>query len=383
MNRCRRRIPSNRRHSATGQAVVTLEGRDYYLGGYGSEVSRVEYDRLVAEYLANGRHRPPDPEEVPALTVSQVILRYWEFADVYYVDGEKKSPEWYHIRTALRVVRKLYGRTPAPEFGPLALKACRNEFLARDQNRRTINQNVGRLKRMFKWAVANELVPPSIYHGLLAVDGLRAGRSPARESDGVKPVPDEHVEAVLPHVSKPIAAMIRLQLLTGMRPGETVTMRAEEVDREGAIWLYRPAKHKNTHRGHDRTIHIGPQGQTVLWPFLQGKEKGYLFSPREAEEARNAKKRKNARAVKRRKGARWREHYDGASYRRAIARACETAGIEKWSPHQLRHSAATRLRKEFGIEAARVILGHRSAAVTEIYAEMDRTKAREIMGEVG
>jgi flagellar motility protein MotE (MotC chaperone) len=39
--------------------------------------------------------------------------------------------------------------------------------------------------------------------------------------------------------------------------------------------------------------------------------------------------------------------------------------------------------KEFGLDAARVILGHTSAAVTEIYAEMDRKKAAEIMSVVG
>tara|TARA_R110002111_G_scaffold55414_4_gene95295 strand:- start:856 stop:1071 length:216 start_codon:yes stop_codon:yes gene_type:complete len=55
----------------------------------------------------------------------------------------------------------------------------------------------------------------------------------------------------------------------------------------------------------------------------------------------------------------------------------------RWHPNQLRHNAGTYLRKEFGIEAARVVLGHKSAGVTEIYAELDRAKAEEIMGKVG
>lgn len=55
----------------------------------------------------------------------------------------------------------------------------------------------------------------------------------------------------------------------------------------------------------------------------------------------------------------------------------------RWSPNQLRHNAATYLRKQFGIEAARVVLGHASADVTEIYAELDLAKAAEIMGRVG
>ena len=78
-----------------------------------------------------------------------------------------------------------------------------------------------------------------------------------------------------------------------------------------------------------------------------------------------------------------REYYDCGTYGRAIKRACEKAAVPCWHPHQLRHNAATHLRKEYGIEAARVVLGHRSALVTEIYAEIDRTKAAEVMERVG
>jgi integrase len=53
------------------------------------------------------------------------------------------------------------------------------------------------------------------------------------------------------------------------------------------------------------------------------------------------------------------------------------------NPHQLRHNAATFLRKEFGLETARIILGHRSAAITEVYAEMDQQKAMEAITRVG
>jgi integrase len=49
----------------------------------------------------------------------------------------------------------------------------------------------------------------------------------------------------------------------------------------------------------------------------------------------------------------------------------------------LRHNAATFLRKEFGLEAARIILGHRSAVITEIYAEQDQQKAFEVIMRVG
>jgi integrase len=78
-----------------------------------------------------------------------------------------------------------------------------------------------------------------------------------------------------------------------------------------------------------------------------------------------------ARRPKGRKVGPFREHYDIASYRRAIRRACEKVGIPHWTPNQLRHSRLTEIRKEYGVEASRVVGGHRDINTTEIYAEMD------------
>lgn len=72
-----------------------------------------------------------------------------------------------------------------------------------------------------------------------------------------------------------------------------------------------------------------------------------------------------------------------ASYRRAIQTACLKVGVARWHPHQLRHSAATEIRKRFGIEASRVILGHEDLRATQIYAEEDRNRGVEIMRQIG
>ncbi len=77
------------------------------------------------------------------------------------------------------------------------------------------------------------------------------------------------------------------------------------------------------------------------------------------------------------------DRYDTCGYRRAVKYACDQAGIADWHPHQLRHNCATRLRQGFGIEAARVVLGHSSAAVTELYAEADQKAAAAVMAKVG
>ena len=77
------------------------------------------------------------------------------------------------------------------------------------------------------------------------------------------------------------------------------------------------------------------------------------------------------------------ECYDTNSYRKAIERACTKADVPRWTPHRLRHNAATRIRKEFGLEAAQILLGHAQADVTQIYAEVDHAKAIKVAEEIG
>ena len=57
--------------------------------------------------------------------------------------------------------------------------------------------------------------------------------------------------------------------------------------------------------------------------------------------------------------------------------------IEHWHPNQIRHTRATALRRQFGLEAAQVSLGHAKADVTQIYAERDLVKAVEIAKMTG
>ena len=77
------------------------------------------------------------------------------------------------------------------------------------------------------------------------------------------------------------------------------------------------------------------------------------------------------------------ECYHRQSYTKAIARACKLAKVDLWSPNRLRHNAATELRKEFGLEAARTVLGHTEADTTLFYAEVDWDTARRVIGAVG
>lgn len=385
----RSRTPSYRLHKPTNQAIVTLDGRDLYLGRHlgrhGSPESRAEYDRLIAEWLVNHR-RLPGAGSTPGgdLSINEMLLAYVRHADGYYVKNGRPTAETVNLRYALCPLRQLYGHTAAGAFGPLALKAVRQSMIEGGLCRNEVNKRVRHIVRAFHWAVGEEMVPASIHHGLKAVPGLRKGRADVRESEPVKPVPDAYVDAIRPHVARQVWAMVELQRLTSMRPGEVCLMRAVDLDTSGRVWAYTPSEHKTEHHDKERKVLLGPRAQAILRPWLRAEMEAFLFSPAEAMRERRAELRsarkspltpsQRARSPKARPRKSAGERYTTDSYRRAIAYGCKTAGAPRWHPNQLRHNAATRLRKEFGLDVARAVLGHSSPAVIEVYAEMDSAR---------
>ncbi|MCI0366178.1 MAG: tyrosine-type recombinase/integrase [Phycisphaerales bacterium] len=391
-DKLKKRIPTYRLHKASGRAVVTLpgsvlkRGRDVFLGCYGTPESRQRYAQVIAEWTATGDVRPAPTSDI---TVIELVDRYWVHVRSYYVKDSRPTSEQDLIKQALAPLLKLYGLTPAREFGPLALKTVRQTMVGKQWCRNYINRQCSRVRMVFGWAVENELVPSAVFHGLQAVKGLRKGRSEVLESEPVRPVAAADIAAVQQLVPAAVCAMIQLQLRTGARPGEICIMRTADIETTGKVWLYRPHSHKTEHHEHERIIHIGPRAQTILRPWLQANLSAYVFSP--ADEAAAKMKGDCSRrglALEDRKRSP-QDRYSVASYRRAIARACDRAfphpdpvlrpalidlgegksrvetraefnarmtdkqsdalkkwqSARRWHPHQLRHNAATALRK--------------------------------------
>lgn len=440
------RVPAYRQRSGYTQAIVTLtdaetrQRRDYWLGEFGSPESRERYHRIIAEWERRGRRLlPPDFDDVPArrsgaITIVEVIRDYWRWAVDYYRPKHAQA-----LDGALTLLRHFYGRTPAAEFGPKKLRLLRDHMIRgggscrKPWSRKYINAQVQRIRHVFKWAAGHELVPVTVHQSLCTLEPLRRGRCDAREGKRVAPVPGHLLDAVLPNLTRPVAALVKLQLLSGARAGELLGLRPCDIqmDDQLGVWTYKPEEHKNAYREHERVIYFGPQAQEVIRPFLHDRAtSAFLFSPAESDAERRLRLHAqrttpagqgNEPGTNRRENPRRKpgDRFTTNTYHRAIQYACDRTfpppphlakrdgeTVDAWRerlqaedlwgelvawrkahrfhPHQLRHNAATELRKAFGLEAAQLTLGHASAQITDaIYAERDRAKVIEIMRKIG
>ncbi|MEP0846034.1 MAG: site-specific integrase [Phycisphaerae bacterium] len=425
--------------------AATRRRRDVYLGRYGTPESRQAYHRTVAEWEARGRRLDPGRASQnridERLTVTELCAAF-----LRWFQGEGYSASHVAVaRSAIRALRTLYGATAAEEFGPRALAAVRQQMLAGDarlrlkQKQPSVAQRMARLiVRIFRWGAGMELVAAATADALDKLPPLRlAGLKRSR----VKPVPEAYVEATKPYAAPQVRAMIELQALTGMRPGEVVLMRSADVDTRGKVWIYRPQHHKTAHLDLTREICLGPRAQDVLRPWLRPNIQEYLFRPHEVVDrlrreraaqrstpAGRGNERGNERgaAPRRQPG----ERYTASSYRKAVQSACDAADrqargnlgqfacprcaetfmrhaswrrhcreqhemldlprveaaeriIHRWHPNQLRHNWGTAVRARFGAEGAQVALGHESIDTTLIYAERDLEFAQRIALQMG
>lgn len=407
-NKAPRRLPKYRHHKTTNRAVVRVHGRDVYLGPFRSPESLERYARIVADMATGTRPdlatpRSPAPA---ALTVSGLVDAFLDHAERYYAEGVEIE----NYRPVLRLLVELNGSTPVAQFTPRDLRRFRARLVADGRVRTAINRLVVRVRTVFRWGVGESIVPVEVATALSMVRGLRPGEDDVAESGPVRPVDRSLVEATIEHAPPGVAAMIRLQLLTGARPGEVCAIRPGDVDTSGPVWWYTPASHKNAHRGKVRRIPLVAAAQEILRPFLLRPDGSPCFSPAEAEawylERRHAERRtplscgnrpgsNRVKSPDRRPGSR----YSTMTYAAAIRFACRRAfpvpaGItaaeadawrreHRWGPNRLRHLVATEVRQRFGLEAARIVCGHATASTTErYYAEVNASQAAEYLAKL-
>ena len=315
------------------------------------------------------RHSPA------GVTVSELCALWADHCREYY-NGSSMAT---NAILAVRIFRELYGTAAVAELTHADMLRFRDALVRSGVARTTVNRRLWCAKSMMEWALDEALIPAVVKAELTQVKGVKRGRSAARETQPVRPVDAATVAATLEHMMPNTADMVRVHRLTGMRPCELCAMRWSLIDTSRTPWVYRvPAEvNKNAWRGElgrPRVVCIGPKARAIL---ERHRGADVPFSPAmsmaEWLEARHAarttpvyeRKRRGPDAhVPRVLGERWTTD----SYCGTIAAACRKAGIAPWGSNRLRHAFGTEVRRAFGLETARAVLGHTGGGcVTDIY----------------
>jgi integrase len=357
------------KHPRTGNGIISTD---------------MEKAKEVAKKLWLELIDPKPARPVDSRTLFDIAGRYGKYAETKYT----RSTEDYRIKWAVGYLMEFCGQLPIEQFGPLKLQEFQSWLIQKKTlTRKVINSIIRMCRNMFKWAVSQQVADITQYQSLMTVEGLREGHPGTIEKPPISTVRQETWQAIKVYTSTVVFDMLQIQGLTGMRSGELVIMRPADINRQSEIWEYNPP-HKMQYRGQSRTVYFGPQAQAILMKYLQGE---YCFSPAAAQE--QLKKHNHTFLGK---------HYTPASYRRAIWYALNAeykARLEeyknakekpkqkpkplKFTPHQLRHTAGTRIRAEFGLDASKAALGHKSVKANEVYSELDQRKAMEVAKKIG
>jgi integrase len=382
-------LPEIKIHKGKARYYIRVRGKFLYLGAWRGE--KKPPPAVVARYNAHIR-AIVDPTAPPVtgsildigkdITVLEALDRFlaWRL-EVY----GKASFVTYD--QALRPVIENFGTTPAKDFGPVRLDQVRQKLVEMGRTRSGINVVVNRTRTAFNWLVSRELIPPDTYLKLKALGALKLGRTRAAEAP-LKPVVSEALAEQTAALTTPIlAAMIRIQVLTGMRPGEICSMTPSQIDQTRPnCFMYRPLRFKTAYLGKHRIIPLGPKAIEILRPFLEGKgPKDAIFSPaantayvldqRAREATSPSRYDRSVENPTRPPG----DFYSTLSYGRAVARLCKRHGLPPWSPSCLRATTAQTVFEAIGLDAAKALLGHADSAVTERhYLRESETRAAEI-----
>ena len=175
-------VPKYRLHRQPGQAIVTINSRDHLLGPHGTKASKLEYERIISEWLSSGRSASFGAAQ-PELTVVELVADYLQFAKGYY--GDTTHGTFATMKRVARPLKALYSRIAAAEFGVVQYKAVRQSLIAEDHSRSHVNDLMSRVVAIFRWGAAEVKIPAHVAQTLSIIPGLRKGRTNLRETEPV------------------------------------------------------------------------------------------------------------------------------------------------------------------------------------------------------
>jgi integrase len=345
-----------------------------YFGQWGTAEARTAYERFRLEWVSQSG-APTSGRNV--LNVARLVLQFKAWATGYYVKDGRPTSEVSNLKIACTAVLDLYGALPVDDFRPAHLLAVRQRFIDRDISRRGCNRYTAKIARMFAWGVGADIVHPDTAARLKAVPPLVPGRTKAPDLPPVAAADPGDVEKTLPHLHpdparrRVLDGMIRLQLVTGMRPGELCALIPEHVDRSVLPWRYDVGNaNKSRHRGKARVVWIGPRGRDLLGPFLDATPAGRLVFGWPFRGSGNTERWTGVRRV---------------DLARFVRKACHAAGVAPWHPNRIRHTHATEIHDRYGSdEAVAAALGNTPEVARQVYVDSPGERvARQIAEAMG
>ncbi|MBP3959576.1 site-specific integrase [Gemmata sp. G18] len=349
-----RPVPKFKRHpSGRAYSRWKMLGKvnERYFGKHGTTEANTAYRRFAQDWTAGKYDAATESgmKSAGGISVAALAEKWLSHVRDYYTKDGKPTSEVRTCTAAARLLIESGENRLAVDFDPAALRTCRQLFIDRGGVRASVNAYVGRIVRMFAWGAGQSLVPPTVHGALKLVEKLKAGRSAAPDRAKKRPATDAQIEATLPHLAPTdakrrakLVTMIRLQRLTGMRPGEVCALEAGDLERTTDVWIYRVGKaNKNRHRGKAQTYYLGPKAVSLLAPYLEGNPAGPIFG----------------------EGP---EDYSQAIIRASVKAKC------RWTPHQLRHALATEVAEKFrSLDYAAAAIGDTRAVAEAFYVHMD------------
>lgn len=265
-----------------------------------------------------------------------------EFADQYYESYakiNKKSfiSDWY----MLKQLKKQWGAYDIRQINPLLIEGFRKDLLERGRTRSTTNRYLALLGKMMNLAIDWGLLTQN------SVARVKFFSEKANFRETILSLEEE--EALLKKCPKRLLPIVQVALNTGMRRGEILGLRWNQVDLAA-----KTIKLSQTKSGKPRVV---PINALLLDVLVRQKEKtGYsefVFL--------NRATRKPFQDVK-----------------RAFNTAATNVGIEGLRFHDLRHTFASRLVAA-GVDLITVkdLLGHHSVKVTERYTHTNAEQKKK------
>jgi integrase len=240
-----------------------------------------------------------------------------------------------------------------------------------------INRLFYSVKRVFAWGGKPQFdldtwdkLPPIVRSEFLVdMNAIEPVTDEGKKNPPRVDVPAEVVTAVFPFVTETVADMLRLQLLTGMRPKELCAMKAGSIKRtkeefaeygqlfDGENWIYVLPKHKTEKYIGTKAIPLGKDEQKILTKYLNQPLDSFLF---------------------------WNSHRKPMTrvcYDRNVKEAIDANNLQKFVPYQIRHTALSEISLEHGRDTARAVAGHTTEKMTARYDHSDLEKAFRVVRE--